>query len=320
MKIVVLDGITLNPDGDLSWSTLQSLGEVTLYDSTPEALVVERVKDAEVALTNKVPFTAEALTQLPQLKYIGVLATGFNVIDIAEARRRGIVVTNIPAYSTHSVAQMVFAHLLNITQRVGHYAEEVRAGRWETNSEFCYWNTPLIELHGKKFGIVGLGNTGKATADIALSMGMEVYVHSSKSASELPTGIKKATDLTHLYNICDVISLHCPLTAENKEMINAKTIAQMKDKAILLNAGRGGLLNEQDVADALRSGKLLAVGADVLSTEPPAPDNPLLRAPNCFITPHIAWATYEARQRLMKQAVDNLQQWQQGTPINNVAK
>ncbi len=319
MKIVVLDGITLNPNDELSWAPLKALGEVVIYESTPATQVVERMQDVEVALTNKVPFTAETLAALPRLKYIGVLATGYNVVDITAARNRGIVVTNIPAYSTMSVAQMVFAHLLNITQRVGHYADEVHAGRWDRNAEFCYWNTPLIELAGKRMGIVGFGNTGSATARIAQALGMEVWVQSSKTQEELPDGIRKARDLDDLYAHCDVISLHCPLTSENKEMINAASIAKMKDKAIFLNLGRGGLVHEQDLADALRTGKLLAAGVDVLSTEPPRADNPLLKVENCFITPHIAWATYEARVRLMKQAVDNLRSWQQGTPINNVA-
>ncbi|MCI5561336.1 MAG: D-2-hydroxyacid dehydrogenase [Phocaeicola sp.] len=320
MKIVVLDGITLNPNEELSWAPLKALGEVVIYESTPATQVVERMQGATIALTNKVPFTAATIAALPELKYIGVLATGFNIVDTDAAKEKGIVVTNIPAYSTMSVAQMVFAHLLNITQRVGHYADEVHNGRWDSNAEFCYWNTPLIELAGKRMGIVGFGNTGSATARIAQALGMEVWVQSSKAQSELPEGIRKAADLDELYAVCDVISLHCPLTAQNKEMINATSIAKMKDKAIFLNLGRGGLINEQDLADALRAGKLLAAGVDVLSTEPPRADNPLLKVENCFITPHIAWATYEARVRLMKQAVENLEQWQKGTPINNVAR
>lgn len=320
MKIVVLDGITLNPNEELSWAPLKALGEVVIYESTPATQVVERMQGATIALTNKVPFTAATIAALPELKYIGVLATGFNIVDTDAAKEKGIVVTNIPAYSTMSVAQMVFAHLLNITQRVGHYADEVHNGRWDSNAEFCYWNTPLIELAGKRMGIVGFGNTGSATARIAQALGMEVWVQSSKAQNELPEGIRKAADLDELYAVCDVISLHCPLTAQNKEMINATSIAKMKDKAIFLNLGRGGLINEQDLADALRAGKLLAAGVDVLSTEPPRADNPLLKVENCFITPHIAWATYEARVRLMKQAVENLEQWQKGTPINNVAR
>ncbi len=320
MKIVVLDGITLNPNEELSWAPLKALGEVVIYESTPATQVIERMQGATIALTNKVPFTAATIAALPELKYIGVLATGFNIVDTDAAKEKGIVVTNIPAYSTMSVAQMVFAHLLNITQRVGHYADEVHNGRWDSNAEFCYWNTPLIELAGKRMGIVGFGNTGSATARIAQALGMEVWVQSSKAQSELPEGIRKAADLDELYAVCDVISLHCPLTAQNKEMINATSIAKMKDKAIFLNLGRGGLINEQDLADALRAGKLLAAGVDVLSTEPPRADNPLLKVENCFITPHIAWATYEARVRLMKQAVENLEQWQKGTPINNVAR
>lgn len=319
MKIVVLDGYTLNP-GDLSWDALKALGEVEVYERTLPHELLQRAEGAEVLLTNKVILTGESIRQLPALQYIGVLATGYNVVDIEAARERGIVVTNIPAYSTRSVAQMVFAHLLNITHRVGHYAAEIRNGAWSGQTDFCYWNTPLQELDGKKIGLVGLGNTGQATARIALSLGMEVYAYTSKSVLQLPHDIHKCESLDELFSQCDVISLHCPLTPDTHELVNASRLKQMKKNAILINTGRGGLVNEQDLADALNSGQLAAAGVDVLSTEPPMADNPLLTAANCFITPHIAWATYEARVRLMNQVVANLQAFQQGKPINNLIK
>lgn len=319
MKIVVLDGYTLNP-GDLSWDALKALGEVEVYERTSAHEVIERAEGAEAVLTNKVVLNSDVIQALPSLKYIGVLATGYNVVDIATAREKGVVVTNIPAYSTRSVAQMVFAHLLNITQRVGHYADEIRNGSWSGQTDFCYWNTHLQELDGKKIGLVGLGNTGQATARIALSFGMEVYAYTSKSALQLPRDIHKCTSIDELFSECDVVSLHCPLTDDTRELVNAQRLKLMKKHAILINTGRGGLVNEQDLADALNQGLLAAAGVDVLSTEPPLPDNPLLSAANCFITPHVAWATYEARVRLMAQAVANLKAFQEGKAINNVAK
>lgn len=319
MKIVVLDGYTLNP-GDLSWQSLKAMGEVIVYDRTAAEEVIERATGAEVVLTNKVVLDAKAIHALPVLKYIGVLATGYNVVDLEAARRRGIVVTNIPAYSTNSVAQMVFAHILNITQHVGHYADEIRGGAWSGQTDFCYWNTPLQELDGKKIGLVGFGNTGQATARIALSFGMEVYVYTSKAASQLPEGVRKCDSIDELFSSCDIVSLHCPLTDDTREMVDARRLSLMKRTAILINTGRGGLINERDLAYALRKRTLAAAGVDVLSSEPPRADNPLLRVENCFITPHIAWATYEARVRLMNQAVANLKAYQAGTPINNVIK
>ena len=258
------------------------------------------------------------MAALPQLKYIGVLATGYNVVDIDEARNRGIVVTNIPAYSTASVAQMVFAHVLNITQRVGYYATENANGRWTNSVDFCYWDTDLVELDGKKMGIVGLGNIGRATARIAQAFGMEVLVVTSKEQSALPEGMKKVT-LDELFAQSDVVSLHCPLTPDTKEMVNAARLQTMKPSAILINTGRGPLVNEQDLADALNEGRIAAAGLDVLSVEPSVTGNPLLGARNCFITPHIAWATKEARIRLMDIAVNNLKSYQEGIIINNVA-
>ena len=318
MKIVVLDGYGLNP-GDLSWSAWETLGELKVYDRTSPSELLERSEGAEVLITNKTLITAKDMAMLPELKYIGVLATGYNVVDIDEAKARGIVVTNIPAYSTASVAQMVFAHILNITQRVGYYADENVRGRWTNNPDFCYWDTNLVELDGKKMGIVGYGNIGKATARIALAFGMEVLAYTSKEQKDLPQGVKKAT-LDELFAESDVISLHCPLTPDTKELVNANRLKTMKPSAILINTGRGPLVNEQDLADALNEGRIAGAGLDVLSVEPSVAGNPLLSAKNCFITPHIAWATKEARTRLMDIAINNLRSYQEGNIINNVAK
>ena len=310
MKIVVLDAYTLNP-GERRWEELEELGEVVVHDRTAQLDVVRRAKDAEVVLTNKTILDGFILN------YIGVLATGYNVVDLDVARQRGIVVTNIPAYSTQSVAQMAIAHLLNITQRVAHYAHEVHNGVWSAQPDFCYWNTPLIELAGKKIGIVGFGNTGQATAQIAEALGMEVWVYTSKPKKSLPKKYQKVT-LNELFSACDVVSLHCPLTAENKEMVNSFRLSLMKQGAILINTSRGGLIDEKALEQALLSGKLLGAGLDVLSSEPVPNGNPLLKLKNCFITPHIAWATRESRMRLMNQAVENLKAWMEGRTINNV--
>lgn len=316
MKIVVLDAYTLNP-GERRWEELEELGEVVVHDRTAQLDVVRRAKDAEVVLTNKTILDGFILNLLPKLKYIGVLATGYNVVDLDVARQRGIVVTNIPAYSTQSVAQMAIAHLLNITQRVAHYAHEVHNGVWSAQPDFCYWNTPLIELAGKKIGIVGFGNTGQATAQIAEALGMEVWGYTSKPKKSLPKKYQKVT-LNELFSACDVVSLHCPLTAENKEMVNSFRLSLMKQGAILINTSRGGLIDEKALEQALLSGKLLGAGLDVLSSEPVPNGNPLLKLKNCFITPHIAWATRESRMRLMNQAVENLKAWMEGRTINNV--
>lgn len=316
MKITVLDGYAANP-GDLSWKEMEELGELTIYDRTSSSELMQRAKDAEALLTNKVVLDGHTLRALPKLKYIGVLATGYNVVDVKTAHDLGIVVTNIPAYSTDSVAQMVFAHILNITQRVGHYAEENRKGRWAANPDFCYWDTPLTELAGKTIGIVGLGHTGAATARIALAFGMKVKAFTSKDTSSLPEGIEKAS-LDDIFSPADIVSLHCPLTETTKELVNADRLRQMKPSAILINTGRGPLVNEQDLADALNKGIIFAAGVDVLSTEPPKADNPLLSAKNCFITPHIAWATKEARERLMDIAVANVRAFLAGNPVNQV--
>ena len=316
MKIVVLDGYGLNP-GDLSWEEFKQLGEVVVYDRTSPAELMERAQGAEVLLTNKTLLTAENIEALPALKYIGVLATGYNVVDLEAATRKGIVVTNIPSYSTYSVAQMVFAHVLHITQRVGHYAEDNANGRWSANADFCYWDTPLIELAGKTMGIVGLGHIGQATAKIALAMGMKVSAFTSKDQKDLPEGITKVT-MDQLFSTADVISLHCPLTANTKELVNETRLMQMKPTAILINTGRGPLIDEAALAQALNEGQIAAAGLDVLCQEPPKATNPLLKAKNCFITPHIAWASFEARTRLMGIALHNLQGFVAGDICNKV--
>ncbi len=318
MKIVALDGYAANP-GDLSWDELKALGECVIYDRTAPEEVLERAADAEVVLTNKVVITAEMMAALPQLKYIGVMATGYNIVDIDAARERGIIVTNIPSYSTDSVAQMVFAHILNIAQQVQHHSEAVHQGRWTSSKDFCFWDTPLIELRGKKIGIVGLGHTGYTTARIAIGFGMEVYAYTSKSSFQLPPEIKKM-ELDQLFSECDIISLHCLLTDKTRELVNAARLKLMKPTAILINTGRGQLVNEQDLADALNNGQIYAAGLDVLSQEPPKADNPLLTARNCYITPHIAWASAAARERLMGILLDNLKGYIEGKVINNVAK
>ncbi|MCD8029350.1 MAG: D-2-hydroxyacid dehydrogenase [Bacteroides sp.] len=317
MKIVVLDGYTVNP-GDLSWEALEAWGECTVYERTAPEELPTRAADAEILLTNKVVLSAEILKTLPKLKYIGVLATGYNVVDIEAARKQGITVTNIPAYSTASVAQMVFAHILNITQQVKLHSDEVRQGRWTSNSDFCFWDTPLIELQGKRIGIIGLGNIGFKTARIALGFGMRVCACTSKSSLQLPPEIKKL-ELDKLFATCDIISLHCPLTEKTHNLVNAQRLALMKPTAILINTGRGGLVDEQALADALNNEKIYAAGIDVLSSEPPLPDNPLLTARNCYITPHIAWATEEARQRLMEIMVSNVEDFLKGKPENVVS-
>lgn len=316
MKITVLDGYAANP-GDLSWERIASMGTLTVYDRTAPAELMERAKGADILLTNKVVLNAETLRNLPNLKYVGVLATGYNVVDTGAAREQGIIVTNIPAYSTDSVAQMVFAHILNITQRVGHYAEENAKGRWSSNPDFCYWDTPLSELAGKTIGIVGLGNTGSATARIAAAFGMKIKAFTSKDGAQLPYNIEKVT-LDELFSTSDIVSLHCPLTADTKEIVNSERLGRMKPSAILINTGRGPLVDEHALAAALDRGVILAAGVDVLCSEPPSADNPLLRARNCFITPHIAWATKEARARLMDIAADNIAGFITGKPVNTV--
>lgn len=317
--IVVLDAYTLcGEHRDVLEHILRPYGQVMIYDRTLPGQVVERAKGAEYVFTNKVVMDAAVMAALPDLRFIGVLATGYNVVDIEAARARGIVVANVPAYSTESVAQMVFAHLLNITQRVGHYADEVRSGAWSGQPDFSYRNTRLMELWGKTIGLVGFGNTGQATARIALGFGMKVRVVTSKAQQQLPQGVAKAT-LEDVFSGSDVVSLHCPLTRENSRMVNRDLLATMKPGAILINTARGGLVDDEALADALRSGRLMAAGLDVLTEEPPAPGHPLVGLENCFITPHIAWATEEAIARLVAITAQNLQTAAEGHPANNVA-
>lgn len=318
MKIVILDGYTTNA-GDLSWNGISELGDLTVYDRTAPGEVIDRCLGAEAVLTNKVVLTDDVMQALPQLKYIGVMATGYNVVDIDAARRRGIVVTNVPAYSTPSVAQMVFAHLLNITNQVALHDRQVHEGRWAGNRDFCFYSAPLIELAGKQMGIVGLGQTGSAVAKIALALGMRVMAFTSKAQESLPEGITKGS-LNEVFATSDVVSLHCPLTPDTKHIVNAERLATMKPSAIVINTGRGPLVDEQHLADALNRGIIAAAAVDVLSTEPPAADNPLLTARNCHITPHIAWASQAARARLIHTLTDNLKGYISGNVVNNVAK
>ncbi len=311
MKIVVLDGYTENP-GDLSWSGLEKLGELMVYDYTPPELIGERMAEAEAVYTNKTPLSREAIQKAPKLRFIGVLATGYNVVDISAAKERGIPVCNIPTYGTTAVAQYVFALLLEVCHHVGHHNGEVQKGRWSDSRDFCFWDYPLMELSGKTMGIVGYGRIGKATADIARAFGMRVLAYDAfvKSPEIVP--------LAQLLEESDVISLHCPLFPETKGMINRETIAAMKDGVILINTSRGPLVNEPDLREALLSGKVAAAAVDVVSTEPIARDNPLLGLDHCIITPHIAWAPKESRQRLMDIAVDNLRAFLAGKQQNVV--
>lgn len=314
MNIVILDGYTLNP-GDLSWSSLQELGSCQIYDRTPLDLIVARAKEAELVLTNKTPLTRETLLQLPQLRYIGVLATGYNVVDIAAARERDICVTNVPSYGTQSVVQMVFALLLELTRQVGHHSAGVKAGQWSSQKDFCYWEKPLIALETLTMGIVGLGAIGQAVAQLAQAFGMQVlaYQRTPKSVSGVTW-----VNLEELFQQSDVVSLHCPLTPETHHLVNARRLALMKPSAFLINTSRGPLIDESALAAALHDGQLAGAGLDVLSVEPPSPDNPLFKLENCFITPHIAWATQSARQNLLNITVSNIKAFLRGQLQNVV--
>ena len=325
MKLVTLDGFAANP-GDIDLAAWHALAdaegrplEIETYDRTAPSEVLLRARDAELLLTNKTVLDADILQQLPRLRYIGVLATGYNVVDTETARQRGVVVTNIPAYSTMSVAQMVFAHLLHITHHVAEHSRAAHDGRWQSASDFCFWDYPLIELAGQTMGVVGLGNTGLATAHIAQAFGMNVMAWSSKSGAVLDElGIEKAESLEQLFREADVLSLHCPLTAETRHIVRRETLQWMKPSAILINTGRGPLVDEQALADALREGRLYAAGIDVLMQEPPVQGSPLIGLGNCSITPHIAWATLQARRRLWQTALANVQAFLAGTPQNVV--
>ncbi len=319
MKIVVLDGYTENP-GDLSWEGLEQFGEVTVYDRTPlndEEEIRKRIGDAEVVYTNKTPLSAATIAAAPNLKFISVLATGYNVVDVAAAKEKGIPVTNIPTYGTAAVGQFAIALLLEICHHIGHHSKTVHEGKWENCEDWCYWDYPLIELAGKTMGIIGFGRIGQATGRIAKALGMKVIAN-DQFESEAGKEIAEYVDRETLFAQADVIALHCPLFPSTEGMINRENIAKMKDGVIILNNSRGPLIVEQDLADALNSGKVYAAGLDVVSTEPIKGDNPLLKAKNCFITPHISWAPKESRQRLMNIAVDNLKAYVDGAPVNVV--
>ena len=319
MKIVVLDGYTENP-GDLSWDGLAELGELTVYDRTSFAespLIAQRIGDAEIVVTNKTPISRATLERCPGVKYITIPATGFNVVDGAAARERGIPVSNVPTYGTASVAQFSIALLLELCHRIGHHSDTVHAGKWAANADWCYWDFPLVELAGKTLGIIGFGRIGQAEAKIARALGMEVLAL-NHHPSEAGRTLAEYVEMDELLRRADVVSLHCPLTPENTGLINRETIAKMKDGALLVNTARGPLVVEQDVADALRSGKLAGFAADVVSTEPIRPDNPLLGTPNCILTPHMAWGARESRQRIMDTTVENVRAFLAGHPQNVV--
>ncbi len=316
MKIVILDGHAVNP-GDLSWDCFREFGDVTVYEYTEEHQILERIVDAEVVLTNKTPLTAETFSKCPKLQLVCVLATGYNVVDCGAARERNIPVCNVPDYSTASVSQFTFALLLELCHRVGHHDKAVHRGDWTNSPYFCFWDTPQMELAGKTLGIIGFGRIGRAVGQIAKAMGMQVLAY-NRSRHPEGTQIGQYVDLDTLLSRSDIVSLHCPLTAENAGLINADTLFKMKDGAILLNTARGGLLVEQDVADALRSGKLSGAAMDVVSYEPIVADNPLLSAPNCIITPHMAWAPLESRQRILDCTVRSIQGFLSGSPVNTV--
>jgi glycerate dehydrogenase len=317
MRIVVLDGYTLNP-GDNPWTEVAQLGDLTVFDRTSAADVAQRAAGADIVLTNKTPITAETLGLLPDLKFVSVLATGYNVVDVAAARRRSIPVSNVPVYGTDSVAQFVFALLLDLCHHVSLHSSLVHEGEWTRRSDFCFWNTPLVELAGKKMGVVGFGRIGRRVGELAHAFGMEVVAHDTYHGSEPDYSPFKWAAIGDLFAECDIVSLHCPLTAENTGMVNEALIGRMKPEAILINTSRGPLVNETDLAAALAAGRISGTAVDVVSTEPIAADNPLLSAPNCLITPHIAWATSAARKRLMHTTAGNIRAFIAGQPVNVV--
>jgi len=324
MKIVVLDGYTLNP-GDLSWKEIEKFGALEVYDRTAydlngKDLIIDRAKDAEILFTNKTPLSKEIIDKLPRLKFIGVLATGYNIVDVDAAKEKGIVVTNIPTYGTASVGQMAIALLLEICHHVWAHSESVKRGEWTNNQDWCYWNYPLVELSGKTIGIIGYGRIGQTTGRIAQALGMKVIANDDYGNKSLESETMKYVDLNTLFSESDVITLHCPLFESTKGIINKDNIANMKDGVIIINNSRGQLINEKDLADALNSEKVYGAALDVVSTEPIKEDNPLLKAKNCIITPHISWAPKESGQRLMDIAVDNLEKFLSGSPINVVNK
>lgn len=316
LNAVILDGFTENP-GDLNWDYLESVFNLTVYDRTPEELVTKRAKDADVVIVNKVALTGEILKDLPKLKFVATLATGYNQLDVTALKERNVPVSNIPAYSTNAVAQTVFSFLLEFTNRTGHYTDSVKKGEWSSCKDFCYWNTPLNELSGKTLGIIGFGKIGKRVSEIALAFNMNVLVYTPSGKKAADERVKFVT-LNEIQKSSDYITLHCPLTESTNGLVNAEFISNMKDGAALINTARGAVINEQDVADALNNGKLSYFGADVLSCEPPKKDNPLISAKNTFITPHIAWAAYETRLRLLEILNSNVKAFLEGNPINVV--
>lgn len=319
MKIVVLDGYTLNP-GDLSWDALKELGDVSIYDRTPVEQILERSRGVEILFTNKTPLTRDIIEQLPELKYIGVLATGYNVVDLEAASDSSIIVTNIPTYGTQSVAQMTFALLLELCHHVQNHSNAVKAGDWSQCKDFCFWNNPLIELADKTMGLIGFGRIGQQVADIAQAFGMKVIAYDSYKSDQSQRKNFKWVELDELLAESDVVSLHCPLFPETKGIINMTNLKRMRKSAFLLNTSRGPLIVDEDLAEALNTGVIAGAGLDVLSVEPPPQGNPLFSAKNCLITPHISWATKEARTRLMSTAVENLRSFLTGNPVNIVKK
>ena len=316
MKIVVLDGFTLNP-GDLSWKGLEELGECAIYNRSAPDEVIARSDGVEIIITNKVVISADTIGRLGKLRYIGVTATGYNIVDIDAARQRNVTVTNVPTYGTDSVAQMVFAHLLNLTQNVAHHAKTVSDGRWCSERDFCYWDTPLIELASKTMGIIGFGRIGRATAKLARAFGMKVIAYDVTAPPDMPEGCEMVT-LDGLFRRADVVSLHCPLTPQTGNIVNEQNLALMKENAFLINTSRGPLIDERALADALDNGRIAGAGIDVLAIEPPDDRNPLLKAANCYVTPHIAWATRAARERLLNASVENAAAFVAGKPQNVV--
>ena len=318
MKIVVLDGYALNP-GDLSWDAVKDLGDLKVYDRTPPDEILARASGAEILLTNKTPIREQAIRQLPQLKYIGVLATGYNIIDVDAASRNNIVVANIPDYGSYSVAQLTFALLLELCHHVQRHSDSVREGKWASSMDWCYWNYPLVELAGKTMGIIGFGNIGQKVGDMAASFGMSVLGAARKQSNQLHRKNFRWASVDEILQESDVVSIHCPLTPETKGLINARSVRTMKPSSFLLNTSRGPIIVDEDLSEALNADIIAGAGIDVLSVEPPHENNPLFTAKNCIITPHIAWATKEARERLMKMAVTNLHAFLNGNPVNVVS-
>jgi glycerate dehydrogenase len=316
MNLVYADAYTLNP-GDLDWTPLTSLGHVTLHDRTAPDQLIERLKDADMVLVNKVKMNRQTLEQLPKLRYIGVTATGYDIIDVKAARERNITVTNVKGYGSASVAQLTIALLLELTNHVGLHTDSVRAGGWAQNPDFCYWKTPLVELAGKTLGVVGYGDIGKSVASIGLALGMNILVNRRHTDEQPPAGIRYVDQAT-LFAESDVVSLHCPVTDENRAFVNRDLLSQMKPTAFLINTSRGALINEADLAEALNQDRLAGAGLDVLTVEPPSMDNPLFSARNCLITPHLAWATQESRQRLLDETVENIRAFFAGKSRNVV--